>query len=93
VDLDDDRGGRAGFLVETIDVLSDECMQPAFAFKVRKGKVPDVRLCGPSGTFKPGSPRLYSHLPVGHVVLKGRELLGAGILGPNPVRSPEVGDA
>jgi hypothetical protein len=88
----DDRGGRAGLLVQAVDVLGDQAGQPAPAFEVDQGEVTRVRLGGPGGRDQALLPGLDPDRAGGDVLIDVEHRLRGRILRPQPLWPPEVGD-
>ena len=93
VHLDDQVRVDAGSLVQLVDVLRHDGVELPRTRQLDDREVAGVRLGVPGRRVAPSSPGLLAHLGIVHVVLKGGHLLGRGVLRPDAVRAPEVGDA
>ena len=82
-----------GLLVQAVDVLGDDGVQPALALKLDEGEVAGVGLGRPRRRRQPVPPRQPAHVRVGEVVLERRRLLRRRVLRPHALRTAEVGDA
>ena len=80
-------------LVQPVDVLGHQGVEPAAALEVDQGAVPGVGLGVPHGRGESVLPRPLPHLGVREVDVEVGQLLGPGVLRPHPVGPPEVGDA
>jgi hypothetical protein len=90
MDLDDPVRRRAGEAMEAVDVLRDQGVQRAAPLEVDQGAVPGVRIALARERLRAAAPGAYAHVPIGHVVLQRRHLLGAGVFRPHALRTAEV---
>ena len=93
VDLQHQRRGGAGRLVQAVDVLGDQRAQPALPLQVDQRGVPGVGLRVGVLQRRRMQPGPAPDLGVGEVVAERHELLGVRVAGPHAVRPPVVGDA
>ena len=93
VQLDDLLGAGAGLLVQLVDVLGDHGHQPAAPLEIGERQVAGVGPGCPRRRADPVAPGLATDVGIGQVVLQGGRLLRPGVLGPHPLRAPEVRDA
>ena len=84
---------RSPIVVEPIDVLRDESVQPAAALQVHQRAVSGVGLGVEERRRETVLPRSPPHLRVPHVDVDRRPLLCVGVLRPHTLGAPEVGDA
>jgi hypothetical protein len=91
VHLDD--VGRAGPLVQPVDVLGHDRYEAAGLIEVDKSTVPGIGLGRPRGVRTTCLPRAASYVGVGEVVLQRRHPLGRWITSPHAIRTAKVRDS
>ena len=84
---------RSGLLMEPVDVLGDQRVEPARALQVHQGGVAGVGLGVPHGRREAVLPRAAAHLGIVEIDLEGGHPLGLGVLRPQSLGPAEVGDA
>src|SRR5690606_1316712 len=87
VHFDDALRRIAGALMQLVDVLRDEAVQPALAFELDQSLVAGIRTGRPGRVAKPRLPCGLAHLGVGQVVLDRRLLLGRRVPRPDALRT------
>ena len=93
MDLDDPCGRVPRLLVQTVDVLRDECVQLPVAFEHGERAMARVGFGLPRRTIEAGLPCQLPHFRIGHVMVDVRQPFGLWILGPHSAWTPEIGDA
>ena len=91
--LDDEGVRAAGALMQSVDVLRDERVQPAAALEGDERMMAGVGRRAPGRVMEPALPREPANLGIRHVVGDVRQPFGLGVLRPEALRSAEVGDA
>ena len=91
--LDHPRRVRAGRLVQAVDVLGDQRVEPAGPFELDEGAVTVVGLGRERRRRGARAPGPLPHRRVGEVVREVGGLLGRRVLGPEALRPAEVLDA
>src|SRR5258705_12442969 len=82
----------AGALVQTVNVLGDEPVQPAALFELHERAVTRIRSGGPRRMLEAALPRQLPDFRIRHVVMNVGEPLCLGILRPQTLRPAEIGD-
>ncbi len=84
---------QARALVQLVDVLGQQRAQPAGAVEVDESAVSGVGFGAPGRVLGAAAPGLLADPRIGDVAVDVAEPLGGRVLGPHPVRAPEVRDA
>ena len=79
--------------MQAVDVLGDQRVQPSLALQLHQRPVSRVGLFAlPHRTLDQPLPVALAQLGIGHIMREGGCLFRLGVLGPQPLRPPEVGN-
>ena len=83
-------GGHTGALVQAVNVLGDQCVQPAAPLQFGQCTMAGIGRCGPRRMRKPRLPRQAAHFGIRCVITDVGHALGLGVERPHALGSAEI---